>query len=197
LNCCSKTSYVYDLGIYPGSDHENQEAKATKKDTKKVTKKLVKKGKKKPHPNDGIIEEEQAEMDPDKSENIEGNHTSNEEILASERIVLKLLENIHKKGHIDNYFKSIPLCKKLQEKGIEISGTVQRSRKGLPTEIAKKLQSFLEESFSKSSGNFPEKTPGKGQLKCRYFHQGTTTYQCNSCKIPLHLPCFRPFHTSV
>jgi len=46
LNCCSKTSYVYDLGIYTGSDHENKEAKFTKKDTKKVTKKEVKKGKK-------------------------------------------------------------------------------------------------------------------------------------------------------
>jgi hypothetical protein len=65
LNCCSKTSYVYDLGIYPGSDHENREAKVTKKNTKKVTKKLVKKGKKgkkKPHPNDGIIEEQQVEI---------------------------------------------------------------------------------------------------------------------------------------
>jgi len=34
----------------------------------------------------------------------------------------------------------------------------------------KKLQSFLEESFSKSSGHLPEKTPGKGQLKCTKYY---------------------------
>jgi len=40
--------------------------------------------------------------------------------------------------YIDNYFTSIPLCEKLQEKGIEITETVRRNRKGLPAELAKK-----------------------------------------------------------
>jgi len=56
---------------------------------------------------------------------------------------------------------------------------------------------FCDDDFvKKTSGHFPERTKDEAQLTCKHCHKGTTTYQCDNCKKPLHILCFRQFHSS-
>jgi len=48
-----------------------------------------------------------------------------------------------------------------------------------------------DDSFKKTSEHFPERTKGEAQLTYKQ-----TTYQCDSCKKPLRVLCFRKFHSS-
>ena len=55
----------------------------------------------------------------------------------------KLLANHGAKNHhlvVDNYYTSIPLCEKMLEKGIYVTGTVRSNRRGLPEKMKKVMK---------------------------------------------------------
>jgi hypothetical protein len=57
----------------------------------------------------------------------------------AEEVVLKMVDGMDNKGHVvvmDNYFTSVGLFKKLLDKGIYATGTVQNNRIGLPSELS-------------------------------------------------------------